>query len=70
MIVGGAVLVHHLGYFHIVQAVLSDLGEFALLKPFNGLKAFGSLFTAEGGLGNGIKLKPMAEPLLIDQHVH
>jgi len=70
VIVGGAVLVHHLGDLHIVQAVLCYLGEFTLFKPFNGPKPFGGLFTAEGSLGNGIELEPVTEPFVeINQHV-
>jgi hypothetical protein len=70
LFVGVAVFVNEFGDFDVVAAVFSDIEEFALAEPFDGLKAFGGFFDAESGGGDGIEREAVVDDFLqFDQHV-
>jgi hypothetical protein len=70
LFVGGAVFVDEFGDFDVVTAVFGDIEETARAEPFDGLKAFGGFFDAEGGGGDGIEGEAVINDLLqLDKHV-
>src|SRR3989338_1069923 len=58
-----AVLVHLLGELHVVEAVLRDEVEAALLEPFQRVQPAARLALPQRGLGDAVQAEPVAEVL-------